>query len=238
MERLDSGQWNTFKDDLEGFNHSMARVKLKFHLLDTTVDFAGRHGISFDSKLMGEWYKAITVLDTQARAINIAYSYIQSMNAGSRPSTDPADFDIVAKQGYLTSEQVDQATVNLNALNQGPFNLGIAPFVVAGGVAVVALVVGAIATVTIMSSKEKQIEAWIDNSELELEKLLIANPAILPLWTEYKESTQATTRGAIDDLFGTGTGKSILAGAGGLVLLLVGGYFVMKMLDKKNPESS
>jgi hypothetical protein len=238
MQRLDAGQWNTFKDDLEEFNNSMARVKLKFHLLDTTVEFAGRSGISFDSKLMGDWYNAINLLDTQARAINVAYSYIQSMNAGSRPSADPADFDIVAKQGFLSTEQVSEATVNLNALNQAPFNLGIAPFVVAGGVAVVALVVGAIATVTIMSSKEKQIEAWIDNGQLELEKLLIANPAILTKWTEYKESTQATTRGAIDDLFGSGTSKSILAGAGGLVLLLVGGYFLMKFLDKKNPETT
>jgi len=234
IERIDVNQWNRFKGDLESLNYSIARLKLKFELLDSTTEFTHSHGLPFLTTAMQNIFSAIEALDLQARALNAAYAYTQSLTAGAQPSRKyPNDFDIVVQEGVLTSDQIKDATVDLDALNKPPFNLGIAPFVIYAGVSVVALVVGAIATVSIMGAKEKEIEAEVDKLQIELEKKIAENPETLPAWTEFKQSQQKDTRGLIDKLLGPGSGKAIIGGAGGIVVLLVVGYLVMEMFKKK-----
>lgn len=233
MDRLNNTTWNRFKADLESLNYNVARLKLKFTLMDETGLWAHNNGLPLFTTEVNTIFEKIVALDKQAQAINTAYSYTQSLIAGVRNSDMyPGDFDIVAPEGALNSQQIQQATVDLDALNKPPFNLGIAPIVIVAGVAVVALVVGAIATVSIMSAKEKELETEVDKMQIELEKEITSMPELIQDWTEYKRVTQGKTRGLIDNLLGPGAGSSILSGAGGIAALLVVGYFAMKWFEK------
>jgi len=233
VERIDLRQWSKFVSELETFNYSMARLKLKFEILDSTAEFAQANGLPFLAMDLGDMFAKIHALDMQAKAINAAYAYTQSLAAGARPSASyPGDFDIVVKEGNLTPEQISAASVNLDALNKPPFTLGVAPFVIWAGVAVVALVVGAIATVSIMSAKETELETEIDRMQLELENKIADRPELLQPWTDYKMSQQGQARGIIDDLLGTGASKRILGGAGGIAVLIVGAWIAMQFFKK------
>ena len=77
----------------------------------------------------------------------------------------------MVRADLLSQDQIQAATVNLDALNRAPFNLGVAPFIIWAGVAVVALVVGAVTTVSVMSAKETELEAQVDAAQIGATKI-------------------------------------------------------------------
>jgi len=236
MERLEQSTWNEFVDQLENLNNGITRTKVRYDLLDNSErwfsDSVGHLGPT-PVMFMSSKFREINVLDNESLKMNQLYELVNAGQVGVVDSASyPGDFDIVAIQGSMTAEQIKALTVNLDALYEPPA-LGVAPVLVAAGLAVTALVVGGIITVTALITKQEEIEAEIESKQIELEHQILQNPSILPAWTEYKEAQQSQSRGLIDDLLGTGATGKLMGGAAGVVVIVVAGYFLMKYMEKR-----
>jgi hypothetical protein len=227
METVNGQQWSEFTENLMFLNRSIRRSKLKFDLLDDSNKFARAWNLpGVHSETMMVLFDDLDSLDNQVTALNKAFALMEEGKAGPIQSIRTAGFDIVAIDGKATAAEIHAAIVHIE-------KLGAAPFIIAAGIAVTALVVGAVITVTVMLTKQKEIEAAIDHAQIGLEHQLMQTPEILKQWTEYKKTTQAHSRSMIDNLLGEGAGARILAGAGGIAIILIGGYFLMKYMDRK-----
>jgi len=242
METLSENTWNEFLDSLEALNNGVLRTKMKFDLLDNTdqwfFDVTGQ--VALPSFAFVSAFEDLSRLDEQVHKLNSAYSLINSGKVGVVDSWDhrgSGDFDIVGIQGQLSDEQAKDLQVNLNALYK-PESLEGPPLIIAAGIAVTALVVGAVITVKALSTKQAEIEAELDAAQMEVEKKILENPSILPDWTKYKESVQGETRSLIDQLLGPGTGQKVVGGALGLVAVLAIGWIAMGFMNKKKARSN
>lgn len=235
MSQVSSQLWGRFEIELEALNRRLVGLKALLTVIDDTVGFALQNNIpvSIGQPIIQRWIDRIMPLASQAERLNTAVMYTQIYGAGVQPAYD-GDFDIVIPPG-LPEAQLNAATVSLESLKprlDGP-QLGIAPLLIYGGIAVVALVTGAVSTVALMNMLSKDIEGEMQLAQIDLEKQIAANPEILPEWTEYKKTVQKESRSIVDDFLGPGSGKAILGGAATLGALLIGGYFLMKAFDRK-----
>jgi hypothetical protein len=239
-ETLDQNQWNDYLARLEYLNKGIIRTKIKLELLnDSDRFYYDRTGqlSTVPSMFIGGTLGQLETLNREAGKLNLIYDLVNSGRVGVLNSYDvPGDFDLVAVQGNLSNQEIADLKVNLDALyepNKLEGALGIAPIIIAAGVVVTALVVGAVISVTAMITKQEEIEAEIDAKQIELEHKILANPAIIDDWANYKQAVQGETRGVIDEFLGTGATKKLFAGAAGVVFLVVAGYFVLKYMEKK-----
>lgn len=235
-ETLDQTQWDDYLARLEYLNKGLIRTKIKWQILEDSdlwySDATGQLGPIPTTFISNVFYQ-IETLNTEIAKLNIIYELVNSGKIGVLNSYEsPGDFDFVAAQGALTDQEIIDLKVNLEALySQKP--LGVAPILIAAGVIITALVVGAVISVTAMITKQEEIEAEIEAKQIDLEHKILANPDIIDDWTDYKQASQGEARGVIDEFLGTGATKKLFAGAAGVVFMVVAGYFVLKYMEKK-----
>jgi hypothetical protein len=225
-------QWQEFTQGLKQVTDHLAAAKLTFNLYFRDVKKARQLGVTIPrSSLIDAMYKAVEQLDRQVLALNTAYAYTQSMRAGIAHSSQQAgDINLVANPGLLSQAEIQAATVDLKP-DAG--ELGLHPLIIAG-LAVVTLVTGAIITTKVLDYRAKTLQTEVEKGRQEIEKQLLTKPAVLPQWTQYKQSQQTKqTEAWIDQLLGPGSGKALMGGVLGIGFLLVGGFLIMRYLEKK-----
>lgn len=238
--RLNKLIWEDFLDAVEHVNSGVLSQKLRWQILeDTDRYYYDKTGlIGLDTGHLEAIAGRINAIDLQLRRLNNAIAATQTGQAGILPAENKQglpDFNILGIEGQMTAQEVRNATVDFLE-RSGPENLGIAPLVVVAGVAVTALVVGAVITVAALVVEHDEIEADLAHKELEIENKILANPSLIEDWTEYKDVVQGQSRGLVDNIFGAGSGKSLLSGAAGVIAVVVIGYFAMKFMDKRKSK--
>lgn len=228
--------WREFESTLEKVSSQVSGLKIAYTLLAEEKAAAEKGGVQFPRIDTRKIFKKIAALSKKVTALNFAYMYTQTLTAGVQASQQfPGDLDIVIRKDTadtLGKSRVKDATVNLSekAIQE---NLEGIPLVVAG-VAVVALVVGAIVTVSVLENRAEKYKMQIEKGRQQIEKAALRNPKALAAFTKLR-ATENHKQGQawIDKLLGPGTGKALTGGVLGIGLLLVGGFLLFKYMEKK-----
>lgn len=237
MNRLPEDVWNFFVENLEAHNKYLFRLKMKWDLLDNTdqfyYDVVQEIGAG---SVINDLFQEIETLSFWTDKLNNAYSAAKNGTAGVRITKladGNDDFNIVSITGKMSESDIQASSIpkdqTFEATLQG---LGIAPAIIAAGIGLV-LVSGTLITLFALKKRETEIEAEVDKQQMKLEEKLLANPSVIDQWTQYKQSVQGNQRGLIESIFGSGTGKTLLSGAAGIAIFAVGGYILMKALEKR-----
>lgn len=213
-----TGQYNQFLDAVDHLNSQMAVINLRLNLLRAKMSFAALHHVqpAESQNYLADIDRSYITLKNQTDKLSMAVMLLRTYRAGLSIRSD-GDFDIVAEKDVLSEHVKDAATLN-----------GL-PWIIAGSVAVVALVVGAIATVKALNYQGKKIDAAARNAEREIEKKILAKPELIEPYAQYRETIKENkTHGLIDKIFGKGAGRDILSGVGGVLLVLGIGWAVWR----------
>jgi len=232
LKQLPAAQWNEFSRILEETTARLIGIRIKSANLIQNVAFAGQYEIvpSIDMQAI---INDGTVVASNINKLQTAVAYTQTMEAGTKKSSTPGDFDIIAIEGQLSQTAINAASVRLTAEEKAAV-LGVAPLLIYGTVAVVALVVGAIATVSVLDHQTKELDAAITQGQQNLEKKILAKPELIEPYTAFKAATkQKDNLALIDRVFGSGSGQSILSGIGGVLAALGIGYVVFKAMESR-----
>ena len=232
----DLSTWREFEATLEKVSSMTSGLKIGYTLLSQELALLEKKGLQFPAINTRKLYKQIAKLSDQVLKLNYAYMYTQNLTAGIQPSKQfPGDIDIVlneAAAAELGPDQVERAKLTLNKIPEQE-NLGIHPLIIAG-VAVVALVVGAVVTVSALNNRAEKYKAEIEKGRQQLEKAALANPGVLPDYTALRATEQHKQAAAwMDRLLGPGAGKALTGGILGIGFVLVGVFVLFKMMDRK-----
>jgi len=235
LKQLPGAQWNEFTRILEQATARLIAVRIKSANLIQNVAFAGQYEIQ-PSINMDAVINDGTILASNINKLQTAVAYTQTMEAGTKESGTPGDFDIIVIEGQLSQAAIDAATVRLTSQQTDP-SLGVAPLLIYGAVAVVALVVGAITTVSVLNYQTEELDAAITKGQQDLENKILAKPELIEPYMNFKRATkQGDNLALVDRIFGSGSGQSILAGIGGVLAALAIGYVVFKAMDTKRKK--
>jgi len=231
--------WRRFEADLEALSAQVTGLKIAYTLFASEKAAAERGGMQFPAIDTRDIFKRLSKLSDQALGLNYAYLYTQTLQAGIKRSKKfKEDIDIILTEAAaqeIGPKQVERATVKLKKISSetaGP--LGVAPVVIVAGVAVVALVVGAVITVAALRSRADKLQAEIKKGRQAIERAALGNPAALAEYRKLRQTeNHAQGEAWIDKLLGPGAGKAITGGILGLGLALVAAWILFKYSERK-----
>ena len=172
--------WREFEAGLEALSSKVTGLKIAYTLFASEKAAAERGGMQFPAMDTRDIFKQLSKLSDLALGLNYAYLYTQTLQAGIKSSKKrPGDIDIILTEAAaqeLGPAQVERATVKLKKISS---ELGIAPVVIVAGVAVVALVVGAVITVSALRSRADKLQAEIEKGRQAIERSALKNPEAL-----------------------------------------------------------
>lgn len=235
FKQLPGNQWNEFSNLLEQSTKRLIGLRIGTMNLLQNIEFAKQYEIEIPFNI-SQFLDDGNVVASNINKLQTAVAYTQTMEAGTKQSALSGDFDIIAIEGQLPPAAIQAATVRITD-SAGDGNLGVAPLLIIGTVAVVALVVGAITTVSVLNYQTEELDAALKQGQQSIEKSILAKPELIAPYTEFKAQTkQEENLALIDRIFGSGSGQSILSGVGGVLAALGIGYVVFKYMGKSRAK--
>lgn len=225
--------WLQTLKDLNQMNASIERSLGYWRGLSEFVSWYVANGGNFNMDVFYNLKRRIESIKKKSSAINYCVELLKDKKAMiSYPSSKTGyGFDIVTT---LDPKSEDFKRANVSSLGV----VAIVPFIPiiikAGavvGTAAIALGITNVISDTIIDSKK--IENEIVKQQQQHEQLLMQNPELFKLWLGHKDNLVKSGKLSIGDWF-----SKVAQGAAGniisVVLIALAGYFVFKMLDKKN----